>query len=232
MIEGVKAEAERLGVTRLCHFTPFRNLVHIATGDGLLSSQALTSAEKAAFTAQDVARWDGHPDHICCSVEYPNAWYYRQKAGNDQLFKSWVVLTLDPRHLWQDETRFCHRNASAAHGAYIRDGIDGFVGLYASPVEGAGGMEYSRSSSHLRACPTDNQAEVLVRRFIPLADVQTLAVATSDQAAQVYVGLELIGAEPDRFTFTVVPEFFDAYALKNAISGGTRPPGLVWIPPS
>jgi hypothetical protein len=226
----VLREVERRGITRICHFTPHRNLVHIATGTGLLSSAALNDAERKAFTPQDLERWDRHPDHISCSVEYPNAWYYRQKVENDQTFRTWVVVTIDPKHLAQDQTRFCHRNASAGQGAFIRDGIEGFGAMYESPVQGAGGNTYSRTPTHLRQCPTDNQAEALVPRFIPIEDVITIALPSEDQAAFVYAGLQQIGGEPDRFTFTVVPEFFEPYALKNAISGGIRPQEPVWTP--
>lgn len=226
----VRAEVERLGVTRICHLTPLRNLVHIATGAGVLSNAALTDAEKKAFTPQDFARWDGHPDHISCSIEYPNAWYYKQKAGNDEMFRTWVVMTIDAKHLAQDATRFCHRNASAKGGAYIQDSIEGLRAMYESLVEGAGGRTYTRTATHLRQCPTDNQAEVLVPRFIPIEDVQTIALASDEQAAHVYVGLEQIGGEPDRFTFTVVPEFFHSWRLSNAISRGVRPQERVWSP--
>jgi hypothetical protein len=78
--------------------------------------------------------------------------------------------------------------------------------------------------------PADNQAEVLVSRFIPIEDVQTIAVASDELAANVYVGLEQIGGEPDRFTFVVVPEFFQPSGLSNAISRGVRPQERVWSP--
>lgn len=65
-------------VSRICHLTPSRNLVHIATGsDGLLSTQALQTAERREFHQQDLERLDGYPDYISCSIEYPNAWYLR-----------------------------------------------------------------------------------------------------------------------------------------------------------
>lgn len=230
MNDGVKTEAERLGITRLCHLTPFRNLVHIATGEGLLSTQVLSTAERSAFTQQDLARWDRHPDHLSCSIEYPNAWYYRQKAHSDQLFRTWVVLTIGHNHLWTRETLFCHRNASAAYGAFIRQGVEGFLGLYANPVEGSGGRMFSRQLTHVLACPTDNQAEVLVQRLIPIDDVQTVAVRTDEHAALVYAGLAQIGGSPERFTFTIAPHFFDPYALATAISSGRRLPERVWTP--
>ena len=226
----VLAEVERLRITRICHLTPLRNLVHIATGAGLLSSTALTQAEKKAFTQQDVERWDGHPGHICCSIEYPNAWYYQQKAGNDAIFRTWAVITIDAIHLAQDGTRFCHRNAAAQGGAYIRDGIEGLLGMYESPVEGAGGRTYTRSQTHLQQCPTDNQAEVLVPRFIPVEDVRTIIFPSEEQAASAFVGLEQVGGDPTRFVFTVAPELFQPGVLSNAISGGVRPQERVWSP--
>lgn len=230
MNSDILAELERLGITRICHLTPLRNLVHIATGQGLLSNAALTNVEKKAFTPQDLARWDGHPDHISCSIEYPNAWYYRQKAGDDEIFRTWVVMTIEPEHLAQGATRFCHRNASARGGAYIRDGIEGLRAMYESPVEGAGGRTYTRTPTHLRECPTDNQAEVLVPRFIPIEDVKTIALPNEEQAASVYVALEQIGGDPDRFTLTVVPELFQPWVLSDAISRGIRPQERLWSP--
>lgn len=224
----VLAEVERLKITRICHFTPYRNLVHIATGVGLLSSELLDDTERKAFTPQDLARWDGHPNHISCSVEYPNAWYYNTKAGNDQVFRTWVVVTIDPTHLAADGTRFCHRNAAAEHGAYIRDDVDGFRGMYDSPVQGAGGFTFTRTEAHFPQCPTDNQAEVLIPRFIPIEDVKTIALRSEDEAAFVYAGLEQIGGAPERFTFTVAPAFFDRYALRDAIRSGVRPQERVW----
>lgn len=235
MIGEIRAEAERLGITRLCHYTPFRNLVHIAT-DGLRSTQNLQVAERRAFNKQDLQRLDGHPDHISCSIEFPNAWYYRSKTnlrqGEDKLFRTWVVITFAPHYLWADETLFCHRNASAEHGAYVRSGYQAFQYLYDAPVIGAGYREYRRQKDRLACAPTDDQAEVLVHRFVSLDDVYTIAVADEDQARQVWYGLEQIGAHPERFRFTVVPQFFRPTALSGMIARGEKPDEPTWQPPS
>ncbi len=225
----VRREVERLKITRICHFTLYRNLKDIATGKGLLSRNQLNEADLKA-TAQDLARRDGHLDHISCSVEYPNAWYYRDKAEKEKNFRLWVVVTIDPKHLAEDRTRFCHRNAAADQGAYIRGGIEGFGGMYDSSVEGAGGRTFTRTPKWLFQCPTDNQAEVLVADFIPIEDVKTVALRTDDQAELVYAGLKQIGGAPERFTFTVVPEFFQPYRLRDAIESGVRPQERVWTP--
>ena len=60
-----------------------RNLVHIATSDaGVLSTAVLSTAERQAFNQQDLDRRDGHPEHISCSIEYPNAYYLRAKRAS------------------------------------------------------------------------------------------------------------------------------------------------------
>src|ERR1700722_3216987 len=96
-------QATQRGVTRLCHLTPLRNLVHIATTGALLSTAELTADERAAFDQQDLKRLDGHPDHICCSVQYPNIWYLRRKRWDatplQKLFPAWVCLLIDPAYL-------------------------------------------------------------------------------------------------------------------------------------
>lgn len=67
------------GVTRLCHLTPFVNLLQIAQGSSLRSVTELSQDHRAAFDQQDLERLDGHPDHISCSVQYPNVWYLRSR---------------------------------------------------------------------------------------------------------------------------------------------------------
>lgn len=78
-LDGIEEEATRRNITRLCHLTPFRNLLHIASGSGLRSVADLSNDERAVFDQQDLERYDNHPDHISCSIEYPNVWYLRRR---------------------------------------------------------------------------------------------------------------------------------------------------------
>ena len=120
------AAAIERGISRLCHLTPLRNLVHIATGDGLLSTEQLADSDRRDFNRQDLERFDNRPDHICCSIEYPNGWYLRQRrrdlSRDTALFPDWVCLALDPKHLWADKTLLCPRNAAAQGGRLIGGG--------------------------------------------------------------------------------------------------------------
>ena len=141
----IRGSAARRGITRLCHFTPSRNLGHIAAGlQGILASRHLGDDEKATFNPTDLERLDGYPDHVCCSIQYPNAWYFRTARGQEPLFQEWVVLLIDPFYLWRTGTKFSPRNAAAMHGRLVGEGVHAFEALFAETVQGAGG-------SHVRA---------------------------------------------------------------------------------
>ncbi len=227
----IEVLAKARGVTRLCHFTPSRNLQHIAAGKvGILATKALEAAERRAFNATDLRRFDGKPDYVCCSVEYPNAWYLDQARGNELLFPDWVILFIRPDYLWTTEALFCPRNAAASYGGHLRSGQDGFEALYADRITGTGGMTRMRSPTHLPACPTDQQAEVLIPDRILLSDVLSVAVCSPEQAKTERVRLAINGAHPDLFTFTVAPDLFSKYQLSAGITRGIRPGERTFVP--
>jgi hypothetical protein len=87
----IKREAQRRGITRLCHFTQSRKLAHILTElDGIWSTARLVEIAPDLLDRMDQSRFDGHTNHICCSIEYPNTWYLNKIRDSDPLFKEWV----------------------------------------------------------------------------------------------------------------------------------------------
>ena len=227
----IRAAATQRGVSRLCHVTPLRNLVHIANGDGLLSTKELFESERGNFNQQDLARLDGYPNHISCSIEYPNGWYLRRRRGDTArdapLFPDWVCLTLDPKHLWADTTLLCPRNAAAEGGRLVSRGTDAFESLYEAVVKGAGGQSFRRNKLP-PACPTDDQAEVLVYQHVPLNDIQHVIVADEAQARRTIVGLDQINLRNGLFRFRICPEFFKPQQLSSLIRSGRHPAEVDW----
>jgi ssDNA thymidine ADP-ribosyltransferase, DarT len=222
-------QATRRGVTRLCHLTPYRNLLHIAREGALRSTKELQSDERAAFEPQDLARLDGQPDHICCTIQYPNIWYLRSKRQGatplQRLFPDWVCLLINPRYLWAKDTLLCHRNAAAGSGAYLAAGPGAFAAMYADVVSGAQGS--TGRDEKPKSCPTDDQAEVLVPKLIRLEDANHVVVADAAQARRIYSGLELIGAPAQELRWTIAPEFF-AVALSTTLRAGRTPVETPW----
>jgi hypothetical protein len=230
MIDVIRDEAVRRRISRLCHFTPSRNVIHILSGvEGILGTQHLNSVERSVFTQNDLLRLDGHAECISCSIEYPNAWYFAKTNARDAIFKDWVVLLIDPKYLWMEGTLFCPRNAGA--GRNILSGERGFRGLFADSVPGAGGRVFTRASTRAPCCPTDEQAEVLVPDRIAIDDLKGLVVHDEAQAKNELVRFELAGVPKDlmaRLKFIIAPTFFDKWALHECLESGKRPVETEW----
>src|SRR4051812_4653847 len=114
----------RLPFTRLAHFTPALNLLPILRDGSIRSSKDLADNTPESFTPTDHARLDEHPDHLCCSFEYPNVYYLRQARQKAHLrnYPDWVCLLIDPALITQPDTLFCGCNAARGYGAHIREG--------------------------------------------------------------------------------------------------------------
>lgn len=219
---------EDKGITRLCHFTPFRNLVHLSEHDeGLMSLNRLAELG-ANYSRQDPVRADHHLGHVSASIEYPNAWYLAAKRMDPigQLFPDWVCLAIEPSHLDRPETRVCVRNASYQSGGLIEDvSEDALNRLYGPPA--AGSRATPRSGNRLAACPTDDQAEILIASSVPLADIQRIIVASEAQAVMMTEALKQTGSDIDKHWY-VAPTLFDKYGLSNSIRDGIVPAETLW----
>ena len=219
-MNGIRDRANRRGITRLCHFTPSRNLAHIASDPrGILASRHLRDDESAILNPTDRERLDGYPGHVCCSIQYPNAWYFRKARENERLFRDWVVLLIEPHYLWQSGTLFCPRNAAADRGRLVRPGGAAFDALFADVVEGF--RTYRREPTHPDFLPTDEQAEVLIPDQIDHGDVMGVAVWDDGQAAREASRLELQGLRIPRIV--IAPSFFAPRALSQELRSGKMP---------
>lgn len=232
-VAAIRAEAERREISRLVHFTPMRNLVHIATSeDGLKSTKVMSEEERAEFNQQDLKRLDRYENHISCSIEYPNAYYYRKKRdqarGEERLFPNWVCLLISPRHLWAETTLFCPHNAAGWGGERVSSGLEIFMAMFADEVEAP--RETWRRQKHPECCTTDAQAEVLVHRQIPLKDVLGIVVESDGQAGDTYASLDQLGAPMEDLPFFVCSSFFDPPGLARSLRTGRLPVEEAWHP--
>ena len=220
MMEKIRTEAMRRGITRLCHFTPSRNLGHITNNPrGILASRHLAENEKEVFNPTDSVRLDGFPDHVCCSIQYPNAWYFRKAREQERLFEDWVVLLIDPHYLWHIGTKFCPRNAAAAHGRLVDDGADAFEALFGETIEGQ--RTFRRRPQHLASLPTDEQAEVLIPDRVERRDVIGIVVCDEAQAKRELARLKILGRRSP--LLTIAPDFFEPYRLSRLLRIGQMP---------
>jgi hypothetical protein len=233
MKSGIQAEAQKRGITRLCHFTPSRNLAQILAGDtGILATKNLQASERAVYTPTDLARLDGLLDHICCSIEYPNAWYFEKARSKEVLFKDWVIIFISPKYLWSTDAKFCPRNAAAAGGMYIEAGEVAFNNMFDNTISGAYGKTYSRTAKTLPFCATDEQAEVLIPDTVSLSDILGFAVQNEAQACNEIVRLKLLRiprAVVENLRIVIAPALFDKYTLSASLKSGVRPSEQLFV---
>lgn len=227
----IKREAKSKGITRLCHFSPSRNLIHIVTGSvGILATKNLRADERNIYTPTDIQRLDGYERHISCSIEFPNAWYFQKAREKEVLFTDWVILLIDPAYLWRKGTLFCPRNAASGYGRQVSEGFGGFSGMYADQVPGAYGKVYVRTEERLPCCPTDEQAEVLIPDRIVLRDIIGVVVHDEAQAKREILRFRLAQVAEDSFKFVLAPDLFEKHVLSAMIKTGRRPVEKAWVP--
>ena len=218
----IREAAVERGITRLCHVTPSRNLVHIAKDPkGIQPSEALATDSEAVFNPIDQSRLDGFPDHVCCSIQYPNAWYLNQVRQHDAVFRDWTILLIKPDYLWLPGTKFSPRNAAAGFGSTVSHGTDAFASLFANETLGARGRTFVRSAGHPTFLPTDQQAEVLIPTSVARKDIAGIVVPDESQAKREIARLETLGVGfPHYF---VAPDLFDAQRLSSLLRSGSLP---------
>lgn len=218
----IQASVFSKGITRLCHFTQSRKLAHILTGlGGIWSTAYLKEHNPDLLDQMDLVRLDGREDYICCSVEYPNTWYLNKVYDRDPLFKEWVVIYIAPAAIWMDDTLYSPRNAAAERGNFIVAGYTGFMQLYQNQVLGAQNRIRQRTLQMLPACPTDDQAEVLVSRHIPYTDIIGVAVNSLEQAKIEKDRLALLGCTLP-IKWYVAPDIFNGN-WSRSVRAGQRP---------
>ena len=191
------------GVTRLCHFTKFQSLTHVLSSpDGILASDSIAPDTK---NPNDEYRYDGRPNYVCCSVQYPNSWFLQKSMGknSDCIFREWVILYIDLNILKHKRALFCPGNASKARGAFINENMDDINSIFSTHVPT---HNHSRSDKMLPSCPTDGQAEILIEHNIPREYIKGIAVQNKDVAQRIYGMLRMLTI--DYIPIYIVPDMF------------------------
>lgn len=196
-------------ITRLCHFTKSSNLSHILRNESGILANTFLDDQLEILKKNDEHRYDNKEDYVCCSVQYPNSWYLRRIKDIDPLFKEWVVLLIDPSLVNNSTTLFCHRNAAAGRGQFIKGGQDGFAGMFRNPVQGQGQRLMYRSQLMPDCCPTDDQAEVLLYKNISRSNIIGVVVPTEEQARKEQIRLSFIKDIPKDIKWFVAPDLFN-----------------------
>ena len=214
-------EITRRGITRLCHFTRLSSLRHISHDSWLLSTTELNESNRT-FHPTDPERYDRHPTHVCCSVQYPNLRYLRRLIESEPRHaQQWAILLLDPQLMARPNVEFCAVNASERSGTRVASGISAFKSMFDQQVHSyarSGNKSFQRSAQHLPSCPTTIQAEVLIPRGISSESITGVVVRspTAVPIASALLDSDLTRGIPIQSD----QRLFDCHAIEKRICRG------------
>lgn len=225
MNEKIIVEIDDRKISRLCHFTNFISALKILKSEkGILATEFI---DTDVYNPNDIERYDGKADFICCSVEYPNTWYLEKIRNKDPLFDDWIVLFINPYLAAMETSEYCTINAATDRGRYINNGYDGFAALfqYQIPI----GRRIYRSPKMLNACPTDGQAEVLIYKNISRDDIIGLAVENINVAARLQAAFDVLSESCDitDIDIYIAPKLFEN-SWNRMIRNGDKPEELLY----
>lgn len=221
----VAEKLAELGLTRVVHFTPAKNLHHIVADGQITSNKVLAEYAPEYFDPTDPYRLDDHPDMTCVTFTYPNPFYFdsARKLPQFRRFPDWVCLLIKADVLTRDGVLFCECNAAKGGGAYLKAGVEGLEGCFADTTLG-----YQRGLTHHPLAATDLQAEALVPGPIPLSDITAIVTPTGEAAGNGQARLRAGDLDPDQFTWLVSAKMFTKWPLTNAIQSGQSVLETLW----
>ena len=154
----------RHNLTKIYHFTSLSNLPSILK-NGILSKDQLVK-QQIEFEQNDNLRLDNMTDFISCSLEYPNnKLLYKNKYS---LHKDYCLIEIDIDILNHVFSACSTTNAASKSGKNIMS-ISYIERLFNLP----------RPKSLPINFPTDEQAEILIKSFIPLSFVKSIIFENS-----------------------------------------------------
>lgn len=216
----ISSEINRRGITRLCHFAPFRNAHRIFKSRVILCTERLKNEYPESYKPTDEERFDEHEGHICTTIEYPNVWYLAKSEATDDVWIDYLIYLIRPEAMEWDDVLFCKSNAARARGRFCKAGDAAFAALYAREVTGAG--VYRREAGHPLWLPTDMQAEVLLPDSVSFDYVTGIVVRSKTEAKRLLAQLRLAQTAVD-LPLYVSPGMFSQTALRRLRTGGARP---------
>ena len=208
--------AQKRGISRLVHFTPFLNLCGMFNLGGIwprtrIAEYARDNGDEdimAYIEWNDTLRLDGRKDCINLSIQRINSFLFA-RFKNYPYGTPWCILEINPVCLQHKGVLFTVANA-AAKGVRLygtHEGIVGLQKLYDNQIYD-GKRIHVRTNTTPANCPTSIQAEVLYPGQIGLALVDGLVFATKDDAAQARAMLMTDCPRVNLPQIKVVPEDF------------------------
>ena len=202
-------EISKRGIEFLIHFTPTINLYSILEHGKLMSRKNLENLDVEQFDILDYAqftdsiRYDDK-SFINLSILGPNTFLFSKfrERTKDNMTIDWCILKIEPKYIYEKETRFSVTNAASniAKSIGITGDLEKFKMLFANSIN----MPYGIRGKINLKYPTSVQAEVLVKQDIPAESIIEVCFYSKESFASAKAAL----SEFDTSNFVVDEEIF------------------------
>lgn len=189
-----QSEISRRGIESLIHFTPTINLYSILEQGKLMSRRVLENLDIDQFDILDYVQFTDNVRYddksfINLSISSPNTFLFSkfQERTKDDMTINWCVLKIDPKHIYERETKFAVTNAAsnAAKSIGVTGDIEKFKLLFANNINIPFGVRDRINSKY----PTNVQAEVLVKDEIPVESIIEVCFDSQESLASAKAAL-------------------------------------------
>jgi len=189
-----QSEISRRGIEHLIHFTPTINLYSILEQEKIMSRRVLENLDIDQFDILDYVQFTDNVRYddksfINLSISGPNTFLFSkfQERTKDDITINWCVLKIDPKHIYEKETKFAVTNAAsnAAKSIGVTGDIEKFKMLYGNNINIPFGVRGRINSKF----PTNVQAEVLVKDEIPVGSIFEVCFDSQESLASAKAAL-------------------------------------------
>ncbi len=196
-------------ISWLIHFTPTINLYSILEQGKLMSRSLLENLDIDQFDVLDYVQFTDKVRYddktfINLSISGPNSFLFSKfrERTKDDITINWCVLKIDPKHIYQKETKFSVTNAAsnAAKAIGVTSDFTKFKMLFADNLNIPFGIRGKINPKY----PTNEQAEVLVKNEIPIGSIIEVCFESKECLASVKAAL----SEFDTSKFVVDKNIF------------------------
>jgi len=204
-----QSEISRRGIEYLIHFTPTINLYSILEQEKLMSRRFLENLDIEQFDILDYVQFTDNvryddKNFINLSISSPNTYLFSkfQERTKEDITINWCVLKIDPKHIYEKETKFAVTNAASnsAKSIGVTGDFEKFKMLFANNLNIPFGVRGRINSKF----PTNVQAEVLVRDEIPVDSIIEVCFDSQESLASAKAALSEFNTD----NFVVDKEIF------------------------
>jgi len=202
-------EISKRRIEYLIHFTPTINLYSILEQEKLMSRSILENLDIDQFDILDYIQFTDNvrfddKSFINLSISGPNTFLFSKfhERTKDDMTINWCVLKIDPKHIYEKETRFSVTNAASnvAKSIGVTGDLEKFKMLFADNIN----IPFGVRGRIKPKFPTNVQAEVLVKDEIPVESILEVCFNSQQSLASAKAAL----SEFNTSNFVVDKEIF------------------------